>query len=79
MNKTIELLRDMRLYAVEKGASEAVTKLEISEGKVEFLVFLNPLIRVLIMSVEDSDWEDIEGMRAYIRSEIDSNVAELIS
>lgn len=79
MNDAVKLLRDSRLYAIQKGASEAVTKLEVSEGgKVQFLVFLNPYERVLIMDVSDSDWQDVVAMRDYIANEIATNMDELV-
>lgn len=67
MNDVIKLLRDSRLYALQKGASDCITKLECTEGGlITMTIFLQPLDKVLIFNIDDGDWYDMETMRNYV-------------
>lgn len=67
----VGLLRNVRLYAIQKGAVNGFAKLEILEaGQAHISVFLLPFDKVLMMTVDDNDWQDISAMQEYICNEI---------
>lgn len=76
MPDAIKLLRDSRLYALQKGATDCMTKLECTEGgAITMTVFLQPIDKVLVFNISDGDWYDIEAMRTFVADAISKELS----